>query len=164
MLKSRFFALVALSCALFLAPTSPAHAAPRVAVWNPEAGTKEGRFKLDLEHLSQVTQWLKDAGIGAERVTAEINDTTQKFDALMLPGDNFPRLSTTALQKFAQDGGVLISLGENGRVPFLVGIEKKPDNTWTMAPRSPRSRGRAATFTARWASTTNTILANTIRA
>lgn len=130
-----------LFCALFL--TAPAFAAPtRVAVWNPENGTKETRFTLNLDHLNQAAQWIQDAGMPTERVTAEqIADSqafsAQKFDALVMPGDSFPRSDVAALQKFLDDGGVLISLGQNGRVPFLVGIEKKPDGTWTMAPAQP---------------------------
>ena len=117
-------------------------AAPRVAVFDAGLGTTETRFKLDSAHLDQVTSWLKEAGIEAVRVNADqINDPAafgaDRFDALMMPGDSFPLSDAKSLQKFADNGGVLVSLGQGGRVPFLVGIAPKPDGTWTMSPAQP---------------------------
>ena len=113
--------------------------APRVAVWNPEAGTAETRFSLDLNQLDQTAQDLKAAGIGVERLTsAQINSpdfNARRFDALFLPGDTFPFSNVAALRDFTGDGGVLVALGAT--VPFLIAIETKPDGTWTMAPATP---------------------------
>src|SRR5688572_4976372 len=125
---SRYFC-----CLLILLLSLSAHAKPRVAVWNPEHGTTSSRFNIDLEWLDQVAKWLKESDVETTRLTTEqIEDAEQfsamKFDALMLPGDAFPRRNTQALQQFAEQGGILISLGA-GPVPFLTAIENQ-GNTW----------------------------------
>jgi putative intracellular protease/amidase len=117
-----------------------AQAKPRVALWNPEQGTTSSRFQIDLDWLNQIAGWLAESDVETTRLTAEqIEDTEQfsagKFDALMLPGDAFPRRNTQALQQFAADGGILISLGA-GPVPFLTAIENQ-GGTWTPSPVTP---------------------------
>ena len=118
----------------------PVQAKPRIAVWNPEQGTTSSRFQIDLEWLHQVASWLAEADCETTRLTTEqIDDAEQfssaKFDALMLPGDAFPRRNTQALQRFAAEGGILISLGA-GPVPFLTAIENQ-GGTWTPSPVTP---------------------------
>lgn len=134
--------LFSLCLFLMFSALAPVYAAtPSVAVWNPEKGTSETRFKIDLDYLDRVSQWLMDAGFEVARVTAEqINNensfSAQKFDALMLPGDTFPRMNTQALQKYSDEGGVLVALGA-GKVPFNIAIEKEADGRWTMSPKTP---------------------------
>lgn len=125
---------------LFFALCFSAQAKPRVAVWNPEQGTMSSRFKLDLQWLEQISKWLKESDVETARLTTEqIEDAEQfsslKFDALMLPGDAFPRRNTQALQQFAEQGGILISLGA-GPVPFLTAIENQ-GGAWTPSPVAP---------------------------
>ncbi len=104
---------------------------PRVAVWDPERGTREFRFKLDLVQLDAAASALQ-----ARRVTTEqLDDLAAKYDVLILPGDSVPKSGLTALQTFTDQGGVLVAL--SGRIPFLVAIEKEPDGWWTMAPKNP---------------------------
>jgi hypothetical protein len=131
-------------CLLILAVAfsiADAGAAPRVAVWNPETGTTSSRFKIDRDWLNRVAVWLTGGGVQVSRLSAEqIEDTeqfsAQKFDALFLPGDTFPRRDTNAMQRFAADGGILVSLGA-GPVPFLTAIENPTGITWTPSPVAP---------------------------
>ena len=116
-------------------------ATPRVAVWDPQMLTKEGRFKIDLKLHDQAAQWLQAAGMPVSRVTAQqIADpatfSAGKFDVLMMAGDSVPRLDIKAMQQFADDGGVLVCLGSN--IPFVVAIEPEKDGkNWTMSPNQP---------------------------
>ena len=104
---------------------------PRVAVWNPEQGTREFRFKLDLAQLAAAAATLQ-----AQRLTTEqLDGLAAKCDVLVLPGDSVPKAGLAALQKFTDEGGVLVALA--GRIPFLVAIEKGQDGGWTMAPKEP---------------------------
>jgi len=94
--------------------------APRVAVWNPEKGTKESRFQIDLAAYDKAAEWLRAAGIEVSRVTAgDLNDPAKfsaaRFDALMMRGDTFPRAAAKSLQKFADDGGILVALAGRDR-------------------------------------------------
>ena len=114
--------------------------APRVAVWNPEKGTKESRFQIDLAAYDKAAEWLRAAGIEVSRAIAgDLNDPAKfsaaRFDALMMRGDTFPRAATKSLQKFADDGGILVALA--GMSPFLIAIEKESDGSWTYAPKTP---------------------------
>jgi len=127
--------------ALLLASQSSVQAQePRVAVWNPEKGTNESRFSLNLKSADQAAAWLKESGCQVERLTAEqIADANafnaDKFDALMLQGDGFPKADLPAIKSFAAKGGVLVSLG--AKIPFLIAMEKEKDGFWTMAPKTP---------------------------
>ncbi len=79
---------------------------------------------------------LKRSRLTAEQIEDSEQFSAKKFDALMLPGDAFPRHTTQSLQRFAAEGGILISLGA-GPVPFLIAIEKPPGGTWTPSPVAP---------------------------
>ncbi len=54
------FLLLILALALLF---NIAEAKPRVAIWNPETGTTSSRFKIDLDWLNQVTNWLAEDGV-----------------------------------------------------------------------------------------------------
>ncbi len=113
---------------------------PRVAVFDPVKGTTESRFKLDLPYLNEVAESLQKAGITVARVTtAQIDDeaafSAKNFDVLMMPGDAFPKQNATALQQFADGGGVIVALA--AQVPFLVATAPQADGTWTMEPKAP---------------------------
>ncbi len=113
---------------------------PKIAVWNPEKGTSESRFSLDLKALDKASVWLKEAGCKVERLTAEqINDpklfNADNFDALMINGDAFPKMNIQAYKSFVEKGGVLVSLG--AKIPFLIAIAKETDGSWTMSPKTP---------------------------
>ena len=125
--------------ALFV-PACYAQNAPKIAVFDPQGGTREGRFKLDLPFYNQVADTLEDAGMSVARVSSDgLNDANafdaKKFDALFLQGDSFPKANIKSLQKFADEGGILVALGAN--VPFLVQTAQNPEGTWTMEPKSP---------------------------
>lgn len=140
MLVRVFFWLLGL-CAAFSSISSAWADAPRVAVWNPQQGTTSSRFKIDLEWLNEVTRWLDEAGVQTTRLTTEAIDdealfSAQKFDAAFFPGDAFPRRNTKSLQRFADEGGVLVALGA-GPVPFLNAINAAPDGTWGPSPTAP---------------------------
>jgi hypothetical protein len=115
---------------------------PRVAVWEPGIGTREGRFAIDRDHLDRVTQWLTDGGVNATRVTSEqIDDPAtfgaDRFDAIILRGDAVPRRNFDAITRFVDNGGVLIALA--ARMPFIVAIEIDADGSqWTMSPKEPK--------------------------
>ncbi|HBC88902.1 MAG TPA: hypothetical protein DCZ94_18320 [Lentisphaeria bacterium] len=115
-------------------------APPKVAVWNPEKGTNESRFSIDLKAIDKAAGWLKESGCKAELLTAEqINDpkifNADSFDALMIQGDAFPKINIQAYKTFAEKGGVLVSLG--AKIPFLIAAAKEPDGFWTMSPKTP---------------------------
>lgn len=114
--------------------------APRIAVWNPEKGSVEGRVHLDLGYLERVSGWLREAGCEVSRPTAEQVADPQQFsaaacDALFLPGESYPRADIEAYRSFADAGGVLVALG--AKVPFLMALARNPDGTWTMSPKTP---------------------------
>lgn len=127
--------------ALFLVGfTDSGLAAPRVAVWDPASSAIEGRFKIDPAYLDQVTAWLQKSGASVARVKAEEFGhanlfSAAKFDALFLPGDAFPRAQSGDLQKFADQGGVLVAL--NGKVPFNVAIAREGES-WVLSPKEPK--------------------------
>jgi hypothetical protein len=132
--------LLALFGAAMLRLPARAEETPRVAVWNPQKGTRESRFELDLPQLDAMAETLRTAGVSVTRVTAEeLCDaaafSAARFDALVLPGDAFPKVCTRALQEFGNQGGVLVALA--ARIPLLVAIEKQPDGLWTMSPKQP---------------------------
>ena len=129
-----------LAIILFLSGCAQAQDAPRIAVWNPEFGTKETRFKIDADVLNTVSKWLEEGGAQVARVTAnQIADPAQfssdRFDAIFLPGDSFPLSDAKALQNFTAQGGVLVAL--NGRVPFLNAIAPE-NNSWVLTPKDPK--------------------------
>lgn len=125
---------------LFALLIGGANAKSRVAIWDPETGTTSSRFKIDLDWLNHVEKWLREGGVETARLTADqienpVDFSATNFAAIILPGDAFPRRNTTALQRFALEGGILISLGA-GPVPFLTAIEN--DGTgWRPAPVAP---------------------------
>jgi hypothetical protein len=122
---------------LGLVNAAPVH----VAIWDPQFGTKEMRFTLDLPGLDQTAKILATKGCDVSRLTsAQLNDpstfSATKFDVLILPGDVFPVPNVPAIKSFADGGGVLVALGTN--VPFLIAIEPEADGYWTMAPKTPQ--------------------------
>lgn len=132
-----------LICTLLLVSLlgSNVFAQPRVAVWDPIKGTGEQHFTLSPEHLTHVASVLKQAGMQVTRVTAEqLNDpvifSAKKIDALLMDGGTIPKISIKSLQQFADQGGILVNLGN--KVPFLIYIKQQADQTWTMDPPSPR--------------------------
>lgn len=116
--------------------------APRVAVWDPVGGTREApnRFRLLPERLDSAAEWMREGGCVVERVNADrLNDASafsvERFDALLMPGDTFPKDALSSLQRFADSGGILIAL--DSLVPFLVRIERTEDGSWKLSPSSP---------------------------
>ena len=88
---------IALAFIVFLAlPASKAGAAePRVAIWDPVHEGTNNRFELDLAGLDQVTNWLKQAHVSADRLTAEqlANPaifSAKHYDAALFIGNAFP--------------------------------------------------------------------------
>ena len=132
---------VALSALLVPAAARAAETRPpRVAVWNPEKGTAQGRFKIDLAMYDRVAQWLREDGAEVARLTAaEIADPAAfnagKFDAVLFGDEAVPRQDIKALQSFADAGGVLVALG--GKLPFNTAVEPAKDGLWQMSPMQP---------------------------
>lgn len=136
----KILGLSTIVCALFASLALCAADVPKVAVWNPEKGTNESRFSLNLKSADDAAAWLKESGCQAERLTAEqIADpavfNADKFDALMIQGDGFPKADIPAFKDFTAKGGVLVSLG--AKIPFLIAIVKESDGFWTMSPKTP---------------------------
>lgn len=134
--------LIILAVAIF-AITNLFSAENGVVVFDPDGSSNEGtnRFKLLPEKLDQTAAWLKEAGIPVTRLTAEqIADTStfseDKFDALIMPGDSFPKQDLKAIKRFTNEGGILIGL--DCIVPFLVRMERSKDKSWKLSPRSPK--------------------------
>ncbi len=114
--------------------------AQRVAVWNPEAGTKQSRFRVSLELHDRAATLLKTAGLTVDRVTADqLADAAAfngaKYEAFVFAGDAVPRAALENLKKFLDDKSVLVAL--HAEVPFLVAIAKDKDGSWTMSPDTP---------------------------
>lgn len=113
---------------------------PRVAVWNPEKGTAQGRFKIDLPMYERVARTLREDGAEVAFLTAaEIADpavfNAGRFDAVMFGDEAVPRQDFKALQTFADAGGVLVALG--GKIPFGTAVEPARDGQWQMSPMQP---------------------------
>ena len=116
------------------------HAAPRVALWNPERDSATERVTFDSAGIAFAADAIRKHGAQAELLNAaEIADPAKfsaaKFDALMFQGAAFPRAVTEALAKFADDGGVLISL--DASVPFLIALEIDANGFWNLSPPAP---------------------------
>ncbi len=112
----------------------------RVAVWDPQKGTSEIRFRLDPAAHDRVAGWLETDGITVSRVTAEqvadpVAFSASQYDVFVLAGEAVPRDTFANLKKFTEDGGVVVAF--DATVPFLIGIAKEPDGSWTMSPKTP---------------------------
>ena len=116
-------------------------AAPRVAVWDPQVGTDQTRFAIDLAMYDRVTEGLRAGGVEVARLTAEQIADPQTFgadgfDAVMFGDEVIPKVTIPAVLKFMDEGGVLVGLG--GKLPFCVRIERPEDGgKWRMAPMEP---------------------------
>ena len=126
---------------LLIAASAFAADAPRVAVWEPQTGTHEMRFRIDCAFHNQAAAWLKEAGCAVTRLTAaQMGDPAvlrpETFDACVSAGDAVPRQAIPSLLAFAERGGVLVAL--DARIPFLVAIEPDKDGWWTMSPKEPK--------------------------
>lgn len=113
---------------------------PRVAVWDPEVGTDANRCALDPAYLDRVSEGLRAAGCEVTRpTTAQLEDTAafapDRTDAFLLQGLEFPRSAIPALRRFHDGGGVLVALG--AKVPFLIAIERRGNDKWTLSPPTP---------------------------
>ena len=138
-MKRHFWLAPALAAGLF-AVAAPA-AAPRIAVWDPQVGTRETRFQIDLAFHDQLAAWLREGGCAVTRLTAaQLADSAvlqaARFDACAAAGDAVPRAAIPALVAFADQGGVLMAL--DARIPFLVAIAPDADGRWTMSPPAPK--------------------------
>lgn len=116
-------------------------AAPRIAVWDPQGGTHETRFKIDRAFLDQGAAWLRTGGCEVTRLTAaQLADPAVlqagRFDACASAGDAVPRAAIPNLLAFSEQGGVLMAL--DARIPFLVAIAPGADGSWTMSPQEPK--------------------------
>lgn len=121
-------------------PETPEKTAPRIAIWNPFFGSDTDKFQLEPEYLNEVAAWLEEDGATVERPRIDqLGDTDylspQKFDAVFFMGEAFPRSATTALQKFAEAGGVLVALG--AKEPFRIAIAPEANGLWTVNPKTP---------------------------
>jgi len=137
-LSSILFAVTLVSLGAF---QGTSHAdTPRIAVWDPEHGTRETRFQLDLDLLNRDAAALTAGGCQVSRVTAaQIADSSAfsatKYDALLLTGETLPIGDLGAIEKFSDAGGVVLDLGV--QVPFLIAIAPGPDGFWQLSPQSP---------------------------
>ncbi len=136
----KFTSLLAVLCLCAFGAYAEESRAPKVAIWNPEKGTNESRFSIDLKAIDKAAGWLRESGCKVELLTAEqINDpkifNADSFDALMIQGDAFPKINIPAYKAFAEKGGVLVSLG--AKIPFLIAATRESDGFWTMSPKTP---------------------------
>ncbi|MBM4049095.1 MAG: hypothetical protein FJ279_28680, partial [Planctomycetes bacterium] len=136
---SRF--LLTFCFSLSLMGVAWAQQGPRVAVWDPVKPNREVRLRIAPEEMNRVAGWLREAGMQVERVTeAQISDpaafSAKRSDALVMTGDCVPRANIPAVQKFADEGGVLIGL--YGNAPFTNAIAAATDGFWEMSPKEPR--------------------------
>jgi hypothetical protein len=130
-----FVLLSSLLCLLF----SSAEAS-QVAVWNPEKAQKGNRFKIDLTMPGEVVSLLEKNQIQAQALTtAQLNDpavfSSGKFDALIMEGTYIPKPALEAIEKFSDDGGVIILL--SSVVPFVSQVEPGDDGLWDVTPKGP---------------------------
>lgn len=130
------------ACVFMLLAAAPLRAQPiRVAVFDPEQGTAQTRFSIDLAAYDRAADALRAAGIAVDRLTAEqIADpgvfNAERYDAVFFGGSIVPRSNIEALKRFGDAGGVPVALGDT--VPFLIAVEKGPDGLWRMSPMEPR--------------------------
>jgi len=110
-------------------------AQPRVAIWDPQAGSTNNRFRLDPGELDQIAQWMSAGQVSVARLTAQqIADpdtfSAQKFDAVLFVGSAFPRTDLGAMKQFCEDGGVLIDLNASvpRPMPRVSGICHRPSH------------------------------------
>ncbi len=116
----------------------------RVAVWDPQFGTNEGRFTIRFDLHDQAAQWLSEAGMSVKRVTSDqVADpaqfSAQQFDVFIHQGDIIPRQSIEPLQRFTDQGGVIVVLA--AKIPWLMGVEAVGtghDRKWRLSPGEPR--------------------------
>lgn len=127
--------LTGLFAVVSLAAASASAAVPRVAIWDPGADTDVPghRFQLRRPELDAVAAWLTDAGMSVQRVAADAMDGA--FDILVLPGTCFPGQSLADIKRFAENGGVLVTL--EGQTPLLVRIELGSNGKWQLSPATP---------------------------
>ena len=134
------FVLLA-ATAFFLSVPAAFSAPPRIAVWDPVNGTEEPRLHLELDAVTRIVGWLGDSGAAVSRVTAlQVTDSAvfsaARYDAIFFIGNAFPRADLEALKRFADDGGVPVSLG--AEVPFLIMVEADAAGKWKLSPSEPK--------------------------
>ena len=130
-----FLALQALN-----ASAAQTFAAPRVALWSPGRDSATERVSFDVDGVAFAADALRSRGAEVALLNAdELSDSAKfsaaKFDAFMLQGAAFPRAAVDALKKFADDGGVLVSL--DAAVPFLIALEIDANGFWNLSPPAP---------------------------
>ncbi len=113
---------------------------PRIAVWDPGTSVEGGRWPVSTGYLNSVATWLADAGIDAQRVTAEqvaspASFGADRFDALMLEGDAVPASDLDAYRRFMDNGGVLIAL--SATCPFYNRVAQDDHGQWRLSPENP---------------------------
>lgn len=138
--KSVLLGLAVAAAGLGATAAEPAGPAPRVAVWDPVTDLEGGRYPVSTAYLNGVAQWLRDAGVGAERLTAgEVADPARfgagRFDALMLEGNAIPANNIPAVIRFMNEGGVLVALAAEN--PFHNRIAQNAQGQWRLSPENP---------------------------
>jgi hypothetical protein len=113
----------------------------KIAIFDPEQGTAQDRFTLNLDVYNEAAKSLAEAGFSIRRLTlTEMADpeilNPEAFDALLLEGSTIPRSSIENLKVFTEKGGILINIGAG--VPMLIAIEQSEDGLWQMSPMEPR--------------------------
>lgn len=132
-------AYVAVCLAFIIGVCDVSATPPRVAVFDPERGTVETRFRMDLAYYDRVASVLEAGGVEVTRLNADAMAQglePARFDAVFFDGEAVPRSVIPAIHAFTDAGGVLI--GSGAKVPFNVAIDKRDDGTWTMSPREPK--------------------------
>ncbi len=137
-------------------------AEPRVVVWDPGRSTRTDRFEIDAAYLDRAAEWLGDAGVAVDRLTAgQIADgaafSAGRCDALMFEGSAIPAICIEPIKSFLDAGGVLVALcapGPSASVappvsaggpvvslapaPFEVTIAQDASGDWRLEPEAPR--------------------------
>ncbi len=116
----------------------------RVAVWDPQFGSNEGRFTIRMDLHDQAAQWLTQAGMAVQRITSDqVADpaqfSAQRFDVFVHQGDIIPRNNIESLKQFTDQGGVVVVLA--AKIPWLMGVETSgtgKDRQWRLSPANPR--------------------------
>ncbi|MEM9753065.1 MAG: hypothetical protein AAF916_06730 [Planctomycetota bacterium] len=139
-MNSLIRAVLVYVCGLLLPGAATADtASPRVAVFDPEQGTVETRFAMDLAYYDAVASVLETRNVSVERLTADAmleRLDSSRFDAVFFDGEAVPHRLIPIIHSFVGGGGVLIGAG--AKVPFNVAVETADDGTWTMSPRTPK--------------------------
>ena len=113
---------------------------PRVAIWSPEHITRGGAFGVNPAVCAAAEDALHKAGITVTQVTAaDFSDPTKfsgsLFDVLMMDGNVIPADAKSALERFADAGGVIVGL--NAQTPFFLGIAQNDQGDWQLSPPKP---------------------------